>query len=331
MGSRHHARAIGVASAPATCGELAQGILDGTPVMATCPIDMFSTATVNLAKGSGRVHGPANSPKATRAVELTLALMERTDLDARLDIESCIPRAKGMASSTADIIAAIAATGAALETDISISRQAELALSIEPSDGTMLPGIALFDYRGGSIARSLGRPPAMRILVLEFEGDLDTESFNAVNREAELRGQSPLLRDALEMITRGLESGDARTVGLGATLSALTYQAVLPKPQLPVVLSLAQDAGALGVNVAHSGTVIGLLFDEDADRIAWAATEASKRLPGLTAVHNCRLIGGGVALPVIPSVAEESKDVLPDRSRNAARQPQVPINSDRGL
>ncbi len=294
MSSRQRAGGIGVASAPATCGELAQGILDGTPVMATCPINMFSTVTVDLVKGSGRVHGSANSRKACRAVELTLALMERTDVDARLNIESCIPRKKGMASSTADIIAAIAATGAALDTDISVSQQAELALSIEPSDGTMLPGIALFDYRHGSIARSLGHPPGMRILVLEFEGDLDTESFNAVNREAELRGQSPRLRDALELITEGLESCDAEAVGRGATLSALTYQAVLPKPQLPTVLSLAQDAGAVGVNVAHSGTVIGLLFRDDSDRTAWAATEASKRLPNLTAIHNCKLIGGGV-------------------------------------
>ncbi|MYD36614.1 MAG: GHMP kinase [Dehalococcoidia bacterium] len=304
MSSRQPAVGIGVASAPATCGELAQGILDGTPVMATCPIDMFSTVTVDLVEGSGRVHGPANSFKACRAVELTLALMERTDVDAQVNIESCIPRKKGMASSTADIIAAIAATGAALDADITASQQAELALSIEPSDGTMLPGIALFDYKHGSIARSLGCPPDMRILVLEFEGDLDTESFNAVNREAELRGQSPLLRDALELITEGIESGDAKSVGRGATLSALTYQTVLPKPQLPGVLSLAQDAGAVGVNVAHSGTVMGLLFGEDADRIAWAETEASKRLPDLTAVHNCKLIGGGVQPPVHPEPVE---------------------------
>ena len=95
--------ASGVASAPGTCGELAQGELGGTTVMVTCPIDMGSTATVELSDGTGCVDGPANAPKARRAVALTLEFLERRDLDARLNLETSLPRAKGMASSTADV------------------------------------------------------------------------------------------------------------------------------------------------------------------------------------------------------------------------------------
>ena len=297
----HPARVLarGTASAPGTCGELAQGMLGGTPVMATCPIDLFSTATVELSDGTGRVRAPVSLPKARRAVGLALTLMGRSDLDARLSIESPIPRRKGMASSTADVVAAIGATAAALDAEISVFQQAELALAIEPSDGVMLPGIALFDHRCGRIARSLGAPPDLRVLVLEFAGVLDTESFNAVDRSAELQRQSLRFREALELITKGVESGDGEPVGRGATQSALAYQAVLPKPQLPAVLALGQAAGAMGVNVAHSGTVMGLLFGEDADRAAWAADEAWQRLPNLTAVHYRRLIGGGL-LPMPP-------------------------------
>ena len=285
--------ARGVASAPGTCGELAQGVLDGTPVMATCPIDLFSTATVELSEGTGRVRGPVSLPKACRAVELTLTLMGRGDVDARLSIESPLPRRKGMASSTADIVAAIGATAAALNAEISIFRQAELALAIEPSDGVMLPGIALFDHRDGRIARSLGDPPDMRVLVLEFAGVIDTESFNAVDRGTDLQRQAARFRDALELIAKGLESGDCKLVGRGATQSALAHQALLPKPQLPTVLALGQTAGAVGVNVAHSGTAMGLLFDGNTDRSA-AEDEARKRFPDLTAVHDRRLIGGGL-------------------------------------
>lgn len=36
------------ASAPGACGELAQGMWEGNLVMVTCPIDMFSTATVEI-------------------------------------------------------------------------------------------------------------------------------------------------------------------------------------------------------------------------------------------------------------------------------------------
>ena len=283
-----------MASVPGTCGELAQGMLDGTLVMVTCPIDLHATATVELSEGAGHVRGPIGSPKATRAVKLSLARLGRNDVEARLHLESPLPRGKGMASSTADIVAAIGATAAALNTETTAQQQADLALAIEPSDGVMLPGIALFDHRYGRIAQSLGDPPAMRVLVLEFADALDTEAFNAVDRRAEMQAREEHFREALDLITVGLKNGDDEMVGRGATHNALAYQEVLPKPQLPDVLALGSAAGAVGVNVAHSGTVLGLLFPEDLERADWAAEEAWKRLPNLTAVHNRRLIGGGI-------------------------------------
>ena len=49
----------GVASAPGTCGELAQGMLDGVLCLVTCPIDIRSTATVELRPGDGIVRRAA--------------------------------------------------------------------------------------------------------------------------------------------------------------------------------------------------------------------------------------------------------------------------------
>ena len=82
----------------------------------------------------------------------------------------------------------------------------------------------------------------------------------------------------------------------------MTYQAVLPKPQLPEVLSIAEECGAVGANVAYSGTVIGLLFAEDAKHLDAAAAQARRRLPDLVAVHRHRLIGGGVGSRIGASV-----------------------------
>ncbi len=286
--------AQGSASAPGTCGELAQGVLDGVPVMVTCPIDLSSTATVALCEGRGRVHGPAESPKAVRAVELALGLLGCDDVDARLHIQCQVPRGKGMASSTADIVASVEATAAALNSEISPRDQAELALSIEPSDGVMMPGIALFDHIGGQIARSLGSPPDMRVLALEFAGEVDTEAFNAVERLGELQKLEASFREALGLISEGLDRGDCELIGRGATLSALSYQEVLPKPQLPAAIAIGRDAGALGVNVAHSGTAVGLLFSGDTERVAWASKAARREFSDLLAVHDRQLIGGGV-------------------------------------
>ncbi len=286
------------ARTPGTCGELAQGMLDGAMVMVTCPIDRFATATVEISPGEGAVYGPADCPKSIRAVELALECLGRTDVNAVLAVDSPIPREKGMASSTADVLASITAAAAALETHLSVKQQAELALAVEPSDGTMVPGVALFDHLRGRVSRSLGNPPPLRVLVLEFDEQVDTESFNSVDRRAAWESHSQPFEEALQMITSGLKSGESRLIGQGASIDAIAYQKVFPNRRLADVLSLGRATGALGVNVAHSGSALGLLFPQDHSRFPQAAREARRRLRGLTAVHRHRLIGGGARLSV---------------------------------
>jgi len=54
--------------------------------------------------------------------------------------------------------------------------------------------------------------------------------------------------------------------------------------------------GALGVNVAHSGTVIGLLLDPShADGLATVAY-LTAHLPGLESISLNRMVGGGPRL-----------------------------------
>ncbi len=262
--------------------------------MVTCPIDLYSAATVVVREGTGRICGPRHCPKAVQAVALTLDRFGLDGLDVDLSLDSPIPRGKGMASSTADIVASVAATGAALGRATDAELEADIALMIEPSDGTMLPGIALFDHVQGQVRRSIGDPPPMSILVLEFDQGLDTVAFNSIDRTETLRLRSESFRESLSLIEAGVATADTELIGRGASLSASTYQDVLAKPELPQVFALADAAGAVGVNVAHSGTVAGLLFDEDAERVEWAAAQARLRLRGLRKVHRQRLIGGGV-------------------------------------
>ena len=156
-------------------------------------------------------------------------------------------------------------------------------------------GSPLFDHLGGSVRRSLGQPPPLNVLVLEFEPTLDTAAFNATDRRVTSRSHAESFRRALALIEAGIATADSELVGRGATLDAITYQSVLPKPQLPEVLSIAEACGAVGVNVAHSGTVIGLLFAQDGKHLDAVSSHARRRLPGLVAVHRQRLIGGGAA------------------------------------
>jgi L-threonine kinase len=286
--------AVASARTPGTCGELVQGMIDGKHFLVTCPVDMYATATVDLWVGSGHISGPQDSPKARHAVELALAHLGETGMDAHLRLSSPLPRGKGMASSTADVVSAIQATATALSAKISTREIADLALRVEPSDGVMFPGIALFDHRQGSIAETLGPPPPMRVVVLDFGGTVDTLAFNGVDRRDILKRSGSRLQEALVLITEGVRSGDVGLIGQGATMSALAHQEILFKPQLDAVIKLASDVGAAGVNVAHSGTVIGLIFEDEDSIVENAVSQVWGRLFGLERVFHRRVVGGGV-------------------------------------
>ncbi len=284
----------GSASAPGTCGELAQGMLDAVLCMVTCPIDMRSRATVELTPGEGQVTAPEDSPKARQAVQASLEFLGERRVNARLGLSSSLPRGKGMASSTADVAAAIAATAAASGRELSPKQIADIALKVEPSDGVMFPEVVIFDHIRGSVARPLGQPPPMRVVVLDFGGVVDTVSHNSADRNEALREQAPRMSEAVGLISRGISSGDPALIGKGATISAVANQEVSLNPHLDAVLEIHREVGAVGVNVAHSGTVIGMLFHDERELAESAAALAMERLPCLVAAASHRLAGGGV-------------------------------------
>ena len=282
------------ARAPGTCGELVQGWIEGAHFHITCPIDIYATARVELFEGPAGVRGPSDCPKALQAVRLTLETLGVSNLAAHLSVESPLPRGKGMASSTADVAAAIAATGAALGKTLSPDEIAGIALRVEPSDGLMFPGIALFDHKHGTHRELLGEPPPMCVLVLDFAGAVDTLEFNAHDLSSALKEREPRWREAAGLVRQGIRQGDLRDIGLGATLDSLAFAEIVPRPQLQAVLALAKEAGALGINTAHSGMVMGLLLPPDGEVLARARRLALERFPPLEGAYPCTLVGGGV-------------------------------------
>ena len=285
-----------IASAPGTCGELAQGMLDGVLCLVTCPVDIRSFATVELWPGEGTIEAPPDSPKAAQAVRATLEYLGTTGTDARLSLDSRLPRGKGMASSTADVAASIAATAAAAGHPIEPEQIAQIALGVEPSDGVMFPGISVFDHREGRVARPLGDPPPMRVLVLDFGGVVDTLEFNSVARDKALKSQEPKMAEAVSLIETGLLRGNPLFIGKGATISAIANQEVTFNPHLDDVLAFSAEIGGFGVNVAHSGTVVGVLMPDRSSLVSEAAAQARKRFDCLEATVRCQVVSGGVRI-----------------------------------
>ena len=290
------ARLLGSATvrAPGVCGELAQGVIEGIHFLVTCPVDFYSRVKVDIYSDGPGVEAPQDCDKAAAAVRRTLFHLKNAKVRAKLTINNPIPRGKGMASSSADLAAAIAATGLALGEEISPYQIAQIALSIEPTDGIMIPGVALFDHRAGIIRESLGPPPPMEIVALDLGGTVDTVQFNMVDRFQRWQSVDEQTGEALRLLRRGIEEQDPELVGRGASISAEASQTVLAKPRLAEVKEFAESVGAVGVNVGHSGTIMGVLLDARERRGKSTYHKALSAFPDAESVYHFRLLGGGV-------------------------------------
>ncbi|MCL4441886.1 MAG: GHMP kinase [Firmicutes bacterium] len=282
----------GTARAPGTCGELVQGKINGINFLVTCPVDMFSEVTARL-NTQGVVLADKSLPKVKLAAEKTLQFLGRPEMGAEVRVTSSVPCGKGMASSTADIAATCAAVAVGLGTCLTPTEIAEIALSIEPTDGLMFSGISLFDHVDGKACRFLGNAPALETVIVDLGGTIDTIGFNA-NAELEIlnRLKEHQVAAALEKMERAVASGDSWLVGEAATESAFAHQQILFKPELAGLVEICRRLGGVGVNVAHSGTVVGLLFETG--RIAADRVLKTLAREGFGDMFKARIIDGGV-------------------------------------
>ncbi|AEF93481.1 GHMP kinase [Desulfotomaculum nigrificans CO-1-SRB] len=249
----------GTAAAPGTCGELVQGTIKGEPFLVTCPVDLWSEVTVEFNPGS---KPGASLDKSWQALKLTMNYLGRSAEGVAIRRKSILPEGKGMASSTADIAATCLATARACGQELPPETIAKIAAQVEPSDGQMFPGIMLCNHLTGEPKKYLGQAPPLDIVIADPGGSVDTVLFNCRQDLASKNFQKePMVKQALELVTRGLLTGDWEMMGRGATISAQANQLMLPKPYLALWRQWAAEVGALGVVVAHSGTIMGMIMD----------------------------------------------------------------------
>jgi L-threonine kinase len=261
---RQHAIQSASSLIPAGAGELVQGQLaSGEDFLITNPVACFSSIRVVLLPGHGEITVfPHDRVKVKRAAEATLKFFQINHLSVFVFVASSIPLGKGMASSTADIVATIEAIIAALEKPVDPGHTSQIAISIEPSDGLMYRGTVLYNHRRGQLIEALTPAPAIRQLVIDTGGQIDTIEFNKRSKNY-TREELAQQAQALCLVKDGLRYGDMQRLGQGATLSTLINQRVLPKPGLESILQVAKHCGAYGIACAHSGTILSLLFDPE--------------------------------------------------------------------
>jgi L-threonine kinase len=253
----------GVGRAFGTCGELAQGqFSSGEDFLITLPVNLWSEIHVTLDADSNSVRGDLQKQKTRLAIRKTLNALGFSTWGAAFYAQSELPEGKGMASSSADIVAACRAVSSALGVALSAEEISRIAIDIEPTDGVMYSGVVCYNHRQGRLLESFGDMPPARILILDTGNQVDTVAFNRIPK-LYTRDEIQKIHRAYQLIKDGLQEKSLERIGLGATLSAEVNQRMLPKPHFEEILRVAKSHGASGVCAAHSGTVLGLLFARD--------------------------------------------------------------------
>ena len=257
---------------PGSCGEFVQGTLNDSPFLITCPINLFTTVTISD-KFNGQI---GLGWKSKLMLKRTIEYLGIKKFNFGISLESELSHGKGMASSSADIAAVGKAVALALGEDLKTFEIAELATSIEPTDGIFYDGIVAMNPVNGKVLCRFDPVPEYKIAIFDFGGKVNTLTFP---RRSNLHLMNlPTTFD----------------VNL-ATTSALANQNIIHKDNLRETIQFAKSLGALGVNAAHTGTVIGIIFAEDVDFIEVerrAAIIASEFIH-IKFVATAKLISGG--------------------------------------
>lgn len=262
-----------------------------------------SRATFHPSERHWGIVGTPELIKVRRAAVLVLQEFSAHPSPAKggqIDIVSDVPRGIGMGSSTADVIATIRAVADFHGVTMSREEEGRLAVLAEcASDSIMIDDrVVLFAHRDGAVLETLGyRLPPMIVIGCDADPDtrVDTLAFRPADYDDQEIAAFQALRGALR---HAIRNEDTALLGKVATASALINQRYLHKPWLDQLLDLCRFHGACGVQVAHSGTVAGLIFDPRQPGAAQAASACLTQVGewGLT-------VTATIGLPPVPGPA----------------------------
>lgn len=286
---KHSAKASG------TCGELVQGYLQGKDFLINSPIPLFAQAIVSLRLDHNIKIEDANKySKIKQILEKLREYLNMKNQGFNVQIESKIPRGKGLASSTSELTAVLLAASEALKITLSDREIVNLLLAVDgSSDGVFLPGITNCNHLNGDIYKSFSNIPSISFIIIDTGGEVSTQQFDRDNARAVATEQEFSLRLALSWLEKGFITQDSEYIAKAATISARVNQNVLYKSPLETLIEGTREFGGLGVNCAHTGSVLGVMFDHSTTQVEPLLERIHDLVHPLPILGVYPLIGGG--------------------------------------
>ncbi|MFE1787524.1 kinase [Streptomyces sp. NPDC059525] len=258
----------GSGSAFGTFGELLQGALPHPQgdFLVTFPLARWATAVFHPEPG-GRVRvRPAHKAKSRRVAEAVLAALGTAD-GGLLEVAGDLPEGKGLASSSADLVATVRAVGAAHGRAFTPAETEDFLRGIEPADGVMYDEIVAFHHREVRLGRRLGVLPPLTVVAHDEGGQVDTVAHNRRARAIDAADREEYAR-LLARLTDAVACGDLAEVGAVATRSAEMNAQRRRRAGFAELHALCREVDGLGLVLAHSGTMLGVLLEADDPALA---------------------------------------------------------------
>ncbi|ERI05701.1 kinase [Aneurinibacillus aneurinilyticus] len=295
-----------------TFGELLQGVgSNGDDFLVTLPIQRYAVAKF--------IHHPSMreimvSPSTKKkSMALTLLILNHYGIEPGgiLEIKGEIPIGKGLASSSADLVATVRALDDCFGFNFTPEQIQFFLKQVEPTDGVMYEGVVSFYHRKVQLREFLGQLPPLTILGIDEGGEVDTVEFNKLPKRFS-DGEKQIYDELLDTLSHAVRTGDIHTIGVVSTQSARMNQKIRQNKFFHDVMSICEKVRGLGIVIAHSGTFIGILLSPE--RVDYwnqisAASEAMQELDGDVMIFH--------------SWSADQKSIVPGRKNTINGQPLV--------
>lgn len=235
---------------PGSIGEILQGRVKDKDILVSFPVNLFTyVELIDDLFDDGNY----------KAKNFSKNLLISWDIEEEVyfKINSTIPKGKGFASSTADLCALYHCLLKKFNKEYNQEELIRETIKIEPTDSIIFNKACAFDYKNGEYYEELGEYFEFYVWVFEGEKEIDTVEFNK-NVKISLANVSDLF-DELKV---AIKNKDIRTLAQISTESIIRNQQRLPYPILDDCLWLSRKKGGLGLIGAHSGNMLGIVFEK---------------------------------------------------------------------
>lgn len=250
-----------------SCGELFQGIVDGQELLISYHIQQKNSVVWQ------------EHPTQDKSLAKMQAAKDLLNINPStpLTLMSQLPIGKGCASSTADIVATLQVLAHLKGERLSARQLTALCAKIEPSDSVAFDNWTAINPLTGKVQTQFAWQPHLYVYMLEPQAIIETLTLPRMSESSgfDIKASG----DLYDQLTQAIQLKDLDYLGHVTTQCALLNQTRLPKVYLAELIQFVQAEKLIGLNIAHSGTVIGLLLKpNDLERLSELEHKISRQV-----------------------------------------------------